>query len=447
MKYFAGLLGLAAAATAQQNLYAQCGGTGWTGATACVSGAVCQYYSDYYSQCVPGTAATTASSTAQATSSTTLVSSTKSVATSATTTVASTTARTTSATSAVPAATGFPTTDGTLFNLDGVTKYYPGTNSYWISFLTNNNDVDTTLDALVDSGLKILRIWGFNDVNTVPADGTVYFQYLSASGSTINTGANGLERLDYVVSAAEARDIKLVIPFVNEWDDYGGIQAYVNAFGGTKTSWYTDAASQAQYQAYIKAVVSRFTDSPAILAWELGNEARCNGCDTSVIYNWAKTTSEYIKSLDSNHLVTTGIEGFGLPGDGSYPYTYGEGTDFVALLNITTLDFATFHLYPNSWGEDYDWGNAWIETHGAACVAAGKPCLLEEYGAPTDHCAIEAPWQETALATDGIAADLFWQIGVTLSSGQSADDGNTIFINTSDWECLVTDHVAEIDSA
>ncbi|KAH6655500.1 fungal cellulose binding domain-containing protein [Truncatella angustata] len=429
MKYSAGLLSLATAATAQQVLYGQCGGLTWTGATTCVSGAVCTKYNDYYSQCVPGNTTTRVSSTTTAVSSTT----TKATSTSKTSTAVST-------------ATGIPKVDGTLFNLDGVTKYYPGTNSYWISFLTSNDDVDSTLDDLVDSGLKILRIWGFNDVNSIPASGTVYFQYLSASGSTINTGTDGLQRLDYIVSAAEARGIKLIIPFVNQWDDYGGLSAYVNAFGGSKTSWYTNTAAQAQYQAYIKAVVSRFTKSPAILAWELGNEPRCNGCDTSVIYNWAKTTSQYIKSLDPNHLVTTGIEGFGLPGDGSYPYTYNEGTDFVALLNITTLDFATFHLYPNSWGTSYDWGNAWVETHGAACAAANKPCLFEEYGAPTNHCAIEAPWQETALATDGIASDLFWQLGVTLSWGKTSDDGNTIFTNTSDWECLVTDHVADINS-
>jgi hypothetical protein len=54
MKYFAGLLALAAAASAQQPLYAQCGGLTWTGATTCVSGAVCQVQNDYYSQCVPG---------------------------------------------------------------------------------------------------------------------------------------------------------------------------------------------------------------------------------------------------------------------------------------------------------------------------------------------------------------------------------------------------------
>ncbi|KAF9453306.1 carbohydrate-binding module family 1 protein, partial [Macrolepiota fuliginosa MF-IS2] len=32
----------------------QCGGSGWTGATVCVSGYTCTYVNDYYSQCLPG---------------------------------------------------------------------------------------------------------------------------------------------------------------------------------------------------------------------------------------------------------------------------------------------------------------------------------------------------------------------------------------------------------
>lgn len=43
-----------AAVLAQSSLYGQCGGIGWSGATTCVSGAVCQYVNDWYSQCVPG---------------------------------------------------------------------------------------------------------------------------------------------------------------------------------------------------------------------------------------------------------------------------------------------------------------------------------------------------------------------------------------------------------
>ncbi|KAK8023495.1 glycoside hydrolase family 10 protein [Apiospora rasikravindrae] len=44
-----------AAALAQAPMYGQCGGQGWTGATTCVSDAVCQKSNDWYSQCVPGT--------------------------------------------------------------------------------------------------------------------------------------------------------------------------------------------------------------------------------------------------------------------------------------------------------------------------------------------------------------------------------------------------------
>jgi mannan endo-1,4-beta-mannosidase len=58
--------------------------------------------------------------------------------------------------------------------------------------------------------------------------------------------------------------------------------AYVNAYGGSATTWYTTSAIQSAYQAYIKAVVSRYAGSPAVFAWELANEPRCNGCSAYV---------------------------------------------------------------------------------------------------------------------------------------------------------------------
>jgi mannan endo-1,4-beta-mannosidase len=238
----------------------------------------------------------------------------------------------------------FASANGTLFTIDGKTKYFAGSNSYWISFLTNNADVDLVMNHFSTAGLKIFRIWGFNDVNT--AGNGVWYQQLSASGSRINTGANGLQRLDAVVASAEKYGVKLIINFVNNWDDYGGMNAYVKAFGGTKEGWYTNAQAQTQYKAYIEAVVGRYKNSAAIFAWELANEPRCKGCSTDVIYKWADTTSQYIKSLDSNHMVTLGDEGMGLPGGTSYPYQTSEGVDFVKNLGIKTLDFGVFHFYP-----------------------------------------------------------------------------------------------------
>jgi mannan endo-1,4-beta-mannosidase len=90
------------------------------------------------------------------------------------------------------------------------------------------------------------------------------------------------------------------------------------------------------------------------MAWELANEARCDGstgttsgtCTTATISNWATTISAYIKSLDSNHLVTLGDEGFMNQGSSgaNYPYQIGDGIDFPSNLKISTLDFGTFHV-------------------------------------------------------------------------------------------------------
>jgi mannan endo-1,4-beta-mannosidase len=328
---------------------------------------------------------------------------------------------------------------------------FAGTNSYWIPFLTNDNDVDVIMGHLQTAGDKILRIWGFNDVKTIPGSGTVYFQSFSGSTATINTGANGLQRLDAVVKAAEKHGIKLIINFVNNWTDYGGMAAYFSACGvSSNAQWYTTTKCQSFYQAYIKAVISRYRTSTAVFAWELANEPRCNGCQTSVLTNWIRQTSNYIRSLDSDHMIAIGDEGFGLTGDGSYPYQFGEGLDFAANLALPNVSFGTFHLYPSSWGTTNSWGNTWITAHAKICAQLKKPCLFEEYGVTNaaDHCPVESDWQKTSLAAkdSGMAADLFWQLGDTIKSTgqQTHNDGNTIYYGTSDWACLVDNHVKQI---
>ncbi|KAJ4368920.1 hypothetical protein N0V83_006002 [Neocucurbitaria cava] len=335
------------------------------------------------------------------------------------------------------------------FTLLTLATDYAGTNSYWIPFLTNDNDVDVIMGHLETSGQKILRVWGFNDVTSVPGSGTVYFQAFSGSSATINTGANGLQRLDAVVKAAEKHGIKLIINFVNNWTDYGGMAAYFSACGvSSNAQWYTASRCQTLYQTYIKAVISRYRNSNAVFAWELANEPRCNGCATSVLTTWIQKTSDYIRSLDTDHMITVGDEGFGLAGDGSYPYQFGEGNDWAANLALPNISFGTFHLYPESWGVNNTWGNGWIQAHAKVCAQLKKPCLFEEYGVPTNHCSVESEWQKTSLGLkdSGMAADLFWQLGDTIKSTgqQTSNDGNTVYYGTADWTCLVDDHVKAI---
>ncbi len=62
----------------------------------------------------------------------------------------------------------------------------------------------------------------------------------------------------------------------------------------------------------------------------------------------------------------------------------------------------------------------------------------------SNKASVEAPWQSTAMSTSGIAGDMYWQYGDTLSSGKTSDDGNTIYYGTSDYKTLVTDHISKI---
>lgn len=300
------------------------------------------------------------------------------------------------------------------------------------------------------SGLKILRVWGFNDVRSDPGPGTVYFQLFQGSSATINTGANGLQRLDSVVRAAEKYSVKLIIPFVNNWKDYGGMSAYFSACGVfTNFQWYQSSRCQAMYQNYVRAVISRYRTSTAIFAWELANEPRCTLCLTSVLTNWIRQSSDFIRSLDSDHMIAIGDEGFGLSGDISIPYGPWEGWDWKTNVALPNISFGTFHLYTSAWGVSNQWGNGWVQNHAKICKELGKPCLFEEYGVNSgDKCSVTGQWQGTSLGLreQGMAGDTFWQLGDTIpSSGENThNDGYTVYYGSANWTCMVEDHVRNI---
>ena len=281
----------------------------------------------------------------------------------------------------------------------------------------------------MQAGLKTVRVWAFGNTNDPANEKNIYYQTLNSSGGYINYDANtGIARLDYAVQKAESLGIKLVMVLLNNFDDLGGINSYTNAFGGTHQTFFTNTAAQQAYQAYIKFIVKRYKKSNAVFSWELCNEPRCSGCDPSIITNWAKTTSQYIKSLDKQHMVAVGSEGWLLPsyplGDGSYPYSGYEGVDSIALLNIPTIDYGTVHLYPFYWGKDYYWGIVWIQQHSDIGKAANKPVVLEEYAAPDAFTrGLWLPqYQDTVLRRTSIASDMVWQFGSQFANENPFDN-------------------------
>lgn len=349
-------------------------------------------------------------------------------------------------------ATTFTTVDQRLFKINGRTQYFAGTNSWWLGHLFQNDDVDTALSQMAATGYKVARVWGFGTVNDPSKSTDVYYQILNSTGQYFNYNPkNGIARLDYAVAAAEYYGIKLILPLLNNFDDLGGINTYTNVYGGSHNDFYTNAKAQAAYKKYIKFIVQRYKASTAVFSWELCNEPRCSGCDSSIITNWASDVSAYIKSLDRKHLVSLGDEGWltatssYLPNyEQSYGYTGYEGVDFERNLAIPTLDFGTVHLYANQWGYNYTWGNTWIQQHNEIGKKYGKPVLLEEYAVPDgeDRVGIEGPWQDTILTKTSIAGDMMWQFGTQFPSGVNPYDNYALYYGTSDFKTLGTDHAA-----
>lgn len=191
-------------------------------------------------------------------------------------------------------------------------------------------------------------------------------------------------------------------------------------------------AIKAAFKNYINAVVTRFKDSPAIFAWEVANEARCGAdgtrnlprgpdCTPELLIDWLDEISTYIKSIDPDHLVTSGTEGHFNRDSDDWTYNGSDGNDYDAETELPNIDFTTFHSYPDWWSKTPAWTEQWIVDHAES--ANGKPVVHEEYGwltnehrqeylgqtSPFNRIDVLSSWQ--ALSLEHEMSDMYWQFG------------------------------------
>ena len=227
-------------------------------------------------------------------------------------------------------------------------------------------------------GVRVMRIWGCNDgpdgFQTEPG---VYDEAIFL-------------KLSYALYKAGQCGIKLIIHFVNNWDDYGGMNQYVewspttdksltnNPWGqGPKhNQFYTDINTKQYYKDHINRLLNRtntltgikYKDDSTIMAWELANEPRVEGdLSGDTLENWINEMAAHVKSIDSSHLLATGMEGFYDENGGTDWKRNGyTGTDFIKHHQDSNIDLATFHVWPDAghgWGFDYDQTMDWVQRH------------------------------------------------------------------------------------
>jgi len=224
---------------------------------------------------------------------------------------------------------------------------------------------------------------------------------------------NLLDGLDYFMSEAGKRDIKVVLFLTNNWEWSGGYAQYLTWMGKGEYP-YPNVAGWPAFLEYIgtfydceecvdafkrhcEFIISRtnrytqqkYMDDPALMAWEIANEPRPNGPQNKEIYTqFIGDIAKLIKSLDSNHLLTTGTEG-----------TMGTEYDiqlWKAIHSFPEVDYATIHI----WAKNWQWINfdnfdetfvttkekmqQYIKDHAQIADELNKPMVIEEIGFPRD---------------------------------------------------------------
>jgi mannan endo-1,4-beta-mannosidase len=346
--------------------------------------------------------------------------------------------------------------DGSNLVLDGRPFRFAGTNNYYLMYAAPSSVTDIFNRANA-AGFTVLRTWGWLDIGN--QDGTnsvrgkqngVYFQYWDGTEPAYNDGSDGLAHLDSVIAAAGQAGVKLVIPFTNNWSDFGGMDQYVRWAGDDNhDDFYTDSRIVGWYEDWIAHLLNHvnpltglaYKDDPTIMTWELGNEPRCKGsglyppsatCSTSTLTSWVDSVSRYVKSIDKHHLVSVGDEGFYCtdPGGTDWTTNCGEGVDSVAFAALPAIDVLSFHLYPDSWGKTPAWGTDWITQHVRDARRIHKAVMLGEYGIldKATRNTVYKTWSDAFIDGGGNGL-LYWLLAGTYDDGNPYPDydGFTVY--------------------
>ena len=322
-----------------------------------------------------------------------------------------------------PSSGSFVGTHNANFVLNGEVFRFAGTNAYYLPNYEKLNPavVDRALNLFQDTGVTVVRMWGFYDGYDCG------YSKNDSNENVIQTAPGeyseaALRDLDNVIAKGKERGISFIIPFINYWDELGGICQYNTWAGASEPSrnmefFMSNSDTQKWYKDYIRMLLNRvntvtgvaYKDEPAIAAWQIMNEGRNSGGDPTRLRDWYQEIAQYIKSIDPNHLVSTGEEGFddsslgtwGNDGSfthpdystGEYSNTYAlranEGTSYVLNTAIPEIDFGNAHWYPAEFGFGSEINDdllraqrAWLSDHKEIAESSGKPFINGEFGFP-----------------------------------------------------------------
>ena len=301
------------------------------------------------------------------------------------------------------------------FIRDGKPYYYVGTNFWYGAILGsegeggNRERLHKELDFLKNIGINNLRV-------LVGADGESGVKTRVEPSLQVAPGVYNdtiLAGLDYFMNELRKRDMTAVLYLNNSWEWSGGYSMYLQWSGHGKAvvpavdgwpaymeyvkQFHQSDSAKALFANYVRNIVTRtnrynqikYVDDPTLMSWQIGNEPRAFSDENKEPFaQWMADVASLIKSLDPNHMVSSGSEGL-----------WGCENDITLFEKIhadANIDYLNIHVWPYNWG----WVKAdslmellpqakentkkYSDEHMVVAKKYCKPVVLEEFGFPRD---------------------------------------------------------------
>lgn len=301
------------------------------------------------------------------------------------------------------------------FVRDGKPYYFVGANFWYGAILGsegeggNRERLHKELDFLKSIGINNLRV-------LVGADGEKGIKTRVEPSLQVAPGVYNdtiLAGLDYFMNELRERDMTAVLYLNNSWEWSGGYSVYLQWSGHGDAvvpavdGWpaYMEYVKQfpqsdsakALFANHVNYIVSRtnrynqikYVDDPTIMSWQIGNEPRAFSDENKEPFaRWMADVAAQIKSLDPNHMVSSGSEG-----------SWGCEMDMSLFEKIhadPNINYLNIHIWPYNWS----WVKAdsltellprakentkkYIDDHMVIARKYSKPIVLEEFGFPRD---------------------------------------------------------------
>lgn len=323
----------------------------------------------------------------------------------------------------------FATARDSKFILKGKEFRFFGFNAYYLQTEAADSRrkyiVDDVFSFAKNLGFKVIRTWAFNNSDSI-YPGVI-------SSKPYESKEQGLIGLDYVIAKAKEYDLLLILSLANNSPDYGGIEQYIswaNKYLSSPSSqifahhhFFTEDSIINWYKFHVNSILTRintftgilYKDEPTIFSFELMNEAANSGYSYSYIKNWYEKTAEYFKSIDTNHLITTGEIGFDVDAaiysnldffynSANFLFNGSKGTSFAVNSALPLIDYSSIHSYPEAWNMNAKAGITWINDHAKISRELNKPMVLGEFGVKHNKLSVYEDWLSQVKKSKVISA-------------------------------------------